>query len=92
MPEEPETTITPARHELFNKIGDILGDQETEDVIFALCDHLAMALAFACDDPESVEAAIRVLIPDMMKTVRANWEQSRRARYEAERLAERDHG
>jgi hypothetical protein len=91
MTEEHETTIRPERMELFNKIGDLLGDQDTEDVVFAICDHLAMAVAFVCESLEDVEGAFDALRIEMMKTVRENWDQSRRARHEAERMEE-DHG
>lgn len=80
---DPFNTLTAGRQELFEALMPMLSGNDITDVICALCDHLAMSVAFASETQEEAIEAMGDLLPVTIETIKRNWAISRRSRLAA---------
>lgn len=62
------------RTKLMQDLMMVAAGHPVEDVIGAMCDALASAIAFASDDRPAADTLVDSLPPDIKRTIAENWD------------------
>lgn len=68
------------RLEIFNQFQMVASGRPAVESLAAAYDLTGALTAFICDTPEEAERVLRATVDDMIRDVRANWNESRAQR------------
>jgi acyl-coenzyme A thioesterase PaaI-like protein len=68
------------REELYVRIQQCLHGEDPLMAVASLADSYAAAVAYCSNNPDHAEALIRKMVPDMVATIKMNWDYIQSAR------------